>query len=271
MEERVALANRLKTYFHARQFTFEDKGARQFSVNCWRRGVFAINDRPDDLKGIVPMRDGVQDKHVIRRCHDARESWESRFFHGTGNTLFGEDEHKRLDQSAMLAQLKKESPAFRTWLLKNFQNVPAYWRDSRYGVKAVQDGELLRELADYSPEAYFLSCLDEVLFKPSEQKYDGWVYSNLDHGDVWTQDNTRVEWPYILATSKEIESKLQRSEFSRRVEHQLRSTHKILEQLREFYPERVQGPEGVPMRNGANRWRINNPFREEKQNEEPTS
>lgn len=259
-DDRERLAAKLKMFFHSRHFTFEDKGQKSISLNCWRRGVNAINDHRKDLQGMPTMREGVTDKQCIYRCEDARASWQ-RFFMQRGLNLEGGENSERLDQMAMANQLKVEAPQFRAWLRKNFRDIPPRYRDSRYIVKPIQNPELMTELHSYSPEMSFLNyaCLCLFKFEAMEadegpSSYEGFEYRDKYH-DGWKKEP--VNYPYVVVRSADLEAVLSASRHARQVEHQLRGTGNILSELAANNPEKVQV---ATMQNGANRWRINNPF-----------
>ncbi len=253
-DQRMALATKLKTFFHSRSFTFNDKGKRALTVDCWRRSCNGVNDQHEDLMGLPPMRDGVTDKNCIYRCSDAREAWAR--FHRQAGLPGVSDQSEGLDQNAMATAIALEAPQARAWLLSEFKNVPERYKDERYGVKAIQHSGLFRELADLSPEAKFLSYVEEVLFEhDANATYPHFSYDDTAHAK-WKSES--VDYPFVLVTSKELESRMQRSNFEKQVANRLHLAGKDLGRLCESHPERVSE---ATMRNGARRWRINNPFR----------
>ena len=51
--------------------------------------------------------------------------------------------------------------------------IPPRWRDSRYGVKAYHNEELLEIVADISPETRLLNLVDEVIFAKAVCEWTG--------------------------------------------------------------------------------------------------
>lgn len=243
MNARLGFAAKIKEYFHNEEFTFHDKGKRAFTVPCFRRGFNSVNDEPEDYQPLPPMRDGVSDKITFYRCARASESL--RRFAGTSGRMAD-----GVDRNVIKKAIADELPQVRAWLMGAFQNVPEKWQDSRYGVAAYHHPDLLRELGELSPEARFLSYVDEVLFR-------------VGHGDAPSAHWQRgpVDSDAIECGAKDLERRMMTSEFKGQVEKGIHLTGKNLGRLAMSHPHRITRR----VLDGNAIWKINNPFRQQQE------
>jgi len=141
-KDRYLVASLLKQFTVAQNNqSMKQKFADEVSVTPFWRLTISLNDDPDDLAVLPPIKDGVADKITLFRCTKNNYEFPD----------YIEGDFQPLEQV-----MKKELPHF-IYFLENEYEIPASIKDPRYGVKAFQHTELLKELNDL--------CVEEILME----------------------------------------------------------------------------------------------------------
>lgn len=109
----------------------------------------SVNDEPENLMVLPPLDESLKDKMMLLKC----------FLEPMPMPTETEEQRCVFEST-----LRSELPAFLHFVDK-FE-VPPDIVEPRCGVVAYQDQEILRELADISPEADLLNLIDNVIFAP---------------------------------------------------------------------------------------------------------
>lgn len=125
--------------------SFHQKGCQAMSVTPFWRVSITLNDEAENLMVLPPIDESLRDKIILLRA------WHATMPFDNDNLTARRDFRK---------QLSTELPHFLHWL--SSWRMPAKMVDTRYGVRAYQDIELLRELEELQPEFRLLELIDTL-------------------------------------------------------------------------------------------------------------
>jgi len=113
------------------------------SVTPYIRLTMSLNDNPESLMVLPPLEDDIVDKVILLKAEPIAIPGD------------GKDPNCR---AKFWSKLLKELPCF--LFAMDRWNVPEAMRDVRYGVKAWQNPELIRQLDSLAPESSLLEWID---------------------------------------------------------------------------------------------------------------
>lgn len=201
------------------------KGRESLTLTPFWRISLSVNDEPESLMVLPPIDSDLADKITLLKCFRAEFTFDM------------ENDTARKDfRKAITAEL----PHFLFWL--RGWTLPIKMRDSRYGVKAYQNPELLEALAGLAPESTLLALIDAL--RP------------------WGLDNQ----PFVGTALKLQEELLQKDKLGR-VEKLLKFNSACgvyLARLNKMYPARVE-----MLKRDQNKatWKVNPPVEDSADNE----
>lgn len=174
-------------------------------VPTFRRLSLSVNHEPENLAIHPPADDSILDKIAFLKCSPAD---------------VGPDRKK------VWSEFMAELPAV-AWQLERMR-IPRSMADTRYGVRAYHNPEILEIVADISPENRLLSLIDDVIFEKrsgeSHQKY---------------KDRIAAGWS---GSAIELERELRQSSFAFAVDKLLSfagAAGTYLSRLKTKYPDRI--------------------------------
>ncbi len=128
-----------------KEISVHAKGRQAVTLPTFRRTTLSVNDEPENLSILPPLDASLADKLMLFRCERANIG---------------------ADRLATWAQLTGELPAL-AFELDRFK-IRKELKDSRYGVKAFHNPELVECLTSLSPEQRLLNLIDDVVFEKEE-------------------------------------------------------------------------------------------------------
>lgn len=151
----------LKSLLVNKQQSAHPKGRPAFTTEPFWRVTMTLNDEPEALMILPPLDTDLADKVTLLQATTATMPYPSAEIPTMG---------------AYWSALKAEIPAYLHALGR--WEIPEELRDLRYGVKAFQNGELLRKLTSLSPESKLWTLiLQSGLLDNATQ---GWSGSSVD-------------------------------------------------------------------------------------------
>lgn len=143
-ERRHKLAVRIREFLVVSKRRFEAKNKTSFTAPTFQRLIMVGNE--DALHGFpAPQRDFL-DKYAILKAYSSEDVLTPR-----------DDDAKE----AWIARLRAALPALAYYLIHEFK-IPDDMIDSRYGVKAYHDPELLHDLSNAGTEGELLRAIEEA-------------------------------------------------------------------------------------------------------------
>lgn len=222
LRSRRNFGSKIKEMCVNREMSIHAKGRDiSVTVDTFRRITLSVNDEPENLAILPPMDESILDKIILLKCSRAevgdnpKEIW------------------KRFESE--LPQL-----AYQLELLR----IPKALKDSRYGVKAYHNPELLEIVADISPETRLLQLIDQIIFTRRNGE---------DHKHF--KDRTDEPW---RGTAVELEKDLRQSDFAFAIDKLLSfsgACGTYLSRLKSKFPERFQHSKN----RGKTIWQIQKP------------
>ena len=190
-----------------RDFSIHAKGKDALTLPLFRRVTISVNDEPENLAVVPPLDNSIEDKIFLFHCSQAQKCFKQF-----------RDKQGEIDRAKTWAQVQKEIPEIRAWLLENYTTVAPKFRDDRFGIKAWHHPSLRAELVSLAPETRLLQLVDDALFSGDgiQLKFDG--------------------------KSSDLEKQLRKSEVSFEVEKILRypgACGSYLGKLSKSHPERI--------------------------------
>lgn len=142
-EARHKLAKNIKEFLVVSQRRFEAKFKDGFSAPTFQRVIMLGNE---DSLGVFPAPEpDFLDKYALLRAYSSKDV-----------SAIRDDDEKE----AWMERYRKSLPAFAHYLVHEFK-IPEEMVDSRYGVKAYKDPDLLNELSNADTDHELLRCLRE--------------------------------------------------------------------------------------------------------------
>jgi hypothetical protein len=167
IKSRRAFGERLKECCNNRDFRARKMQKDGELVRIFRRVTGSINSEIENLAQVPPLGDGVADKVMLFKCYPATKSLQRFIVRGEQPALKGFGEHipkGQQDQLLIQETIRRELPALRGWLLRQFKNVPADLMEDRMGIAAWHHPDLLSEINSLAPEERLLQLIDAVLW-----------------------------------------------------------------------------------------------------------
>lgn len=124
--------------------SFHAKGRQALGLTPFWRVTVTLNDEAENLMVLPPLDDSLIDKILLLKA---------------GMPHFPFDSEGLKERREFREKLTAELPAFLTFLA-GFR-IPDKLKDKRYGVRAYQHPDLLRELESLAPEYRLLAMLDQ--------------------------------------------------------------------------------------------------------------
>lgn len=141
---RRAVSGKIKEMLFSGWYRIEPKGGKAFSFSPFWRMIMCVNDEPEDLLVLPPLSAGIEDKLAMVKC--------STFVSET--PIYTGEEKK-----VFFDKLRSEIPAFLFAITGD--DIPESLKESRCGVKAFQNPELVAALGSIAPETLLLALIDE--------------------------------------------------------------------------------------------------------------
>lgn len=132
---RKAFGSRFKEAIYAGNVEINTRRKSSIELRPVWRVMVCCNETPENLSVIPPLEDGIEDKIILLKVSPVSTPMPAKT-----------PEEKRSFQSA----LHDELPAFLHWI--DQMETPAHLSDSRSGVTAWQDQDLLQAITELSPE-----------------------------------------------------------------------------------------------------------------------
>jgi len=229
---RHKLAKNLKEYLVVPQRRFEAKYKKSVTAPTFQRVVMLGNH--DSLNVFpAPERDFL-DKYALLRAYMSKEMSAIR---------------SEAEKEAWIDSYRQAIPAFMHYLIHEFE-IPDEIVDSRYGVKAFQDPELLDELSNAGTDRELLCCLEKHYVKEGSRVSEGRATTipspNNPGKYLWIWEGIARHFRVLVAKLPAEQGWLQ--EFRTR-----NSAGILLASLADQYPETVQ--KGSIVR-GIRWWRL---------------
>lgn len=161
------------------------KGCAPLSLEPLWRVIVCVNDEPEAMQVLPPLKDGVIDKIMLLK-------FEKHPMPMTSNTA--------AERKAFGAALTAELPALAHYV-QGWQ-IPPELSEPRFGIAAYHHPDLLAALNETSPEHQLLGMIDKVLF-PTEQGPDEWtgytedLYDLLTNGESPCAGRARAAFRYM--------------------------------------------------------------------------
>ena len=132
---RKALGARFKEAIYSDNVEINTRNKTSISIRPVWRVMVCCNETPENLSVIPPLEEGIEDKIMLLKVSPVKTPMPAK-----------EPEEKE----AFRAALKAELPYFLNWLEK--LQIPEHLSDSRSGITAWKDEELLQAVQEISPE-----------------------------------------------------------------------------------------------------------------------
>ena len=198
------------------EMSIHRKYGEAITLPVWNRVTASLNNQAEALMILPPMNKSLADKIHLFYCQRAE---------------VGEDRAATMEAAAA------EMPALVAHVRR--LRIPAKFKDSRYGVKAYHNEELVAMLASYSPEITLGELIDEVI--------------------EWDLEKVPSHW---RGTASELEKLLRKSELGFKAERLFsgfsNSCGTYLGRLAATMPERITSKKNK----GKTVWTINPPTEE---------
>jgi hypothetical protein len=148
------------------------KGRDIINLAPWWRVTISLNDRPERMLVLPSLEEDIAGKIILLRAtaHEMPMPAETP------------EEKERFWR-----QLKSELPAFLHWLLNKFE-IPAEWRNTRFGIREWHHPTLLGELEELSPAVRLLELID--LLEPWGKVATQWEGSAAELRSLLVNDPT---------------------------------------------------------------------------------
>lgn len=144
--DRVHFGSRIKTILVNETQKFHRKLSEPLTVSPFWRGSLTLNDDPESLLVMPPIKEDLVDKIILLKASRAD---------------FPVKDDDLVKRRAFWEACVAELPAFVSFLLA--WKVPEHQKDKRFGVRAWQHPDLLELLAELAPESSLLALIDELL------------------------------------------------------------------------------------------------------------
>jgi hypothetical protein len=143
---RTAFSSSIKSITSNQLQPCHGKGRDIINLSPWWRVTISLNDRPERMLVLPSLDDDIAGKIILLRAtaHKMPMAAETP-----------EEKGKFWDQ------LTGELPAFLYWLVNEYE-IPAEWRNTRFGVKEWHHPTLLGELEELSPAIRLLELIDRL-------------------------------------------------------------------------------------------------------------
>lgn len=157
---RKTFGSNFKESIYAGDVTINTRRKSSVSLRPVWRVMVCCNETPENLSVIPPLEDGVEDKIILLKVRPVKTPMPA----GTVD-----------EKNAFSAALRAELPAFLAHL-EEFA-IPAHLSDSRSGITAWQDQELLESVREISPEKRMENllslCIQQGYFNlaPGEERW----------------------------------------------------------------------------------------------------
>jgi hypothetical protein len=169
---RTAFSSSIKSITSNQLQPCHGKGRDIINLSPWWRVTISLNDRPERMLVLPSLDDDIAGKIILLRAtaHKMPMAAETP-----------EEKGKFWDQ------LTGELPAFLYWLVNEYE-IPAEWRNTRFGVKEWHHPTLLGELEELSPAIRLLELIDRL--KPWGKVSAQWEGSAAELRSLLLKDAT---------------------------------------------------------------------------------
>ena len=157
LRTRRHFGSQLKNLIANEVVSFHQKGSQAMSLTPFWRVSITLNDEAENLMVLPPLDESLKDKIILLKAFHASLPFDN-------DDLNGRREFR--------SKLSAELPAFLHWL--GAWRIPTKMTDKRYGVRAYQDPDLLRELEELQPEFRLLELIDTLsVWEPGNSVWRG--------------------------------------------------------------------------------------------------
>ncbi len=147
LQDRRAFGARIKEITANEQARLHAKNRDALMLTPFWRLSITVNDEPENLMILPPMDESLEDKIILLKAQKGMLPCETETPEG---------------RKRCVEMLISELPAFVAFLHQ--WEIPNEWRGGRYGVREYHHPDLLKTLAELSPESKLAELIDRELF-----------------------------------------------------------------------------------------------------------